>query len=150
MRMIDKSDILTSLKAAFTQTFFAQITDVNTMENDCLQPDECGLASLDFSGDYAGEMLMSLKKPQVQCATQYVLQKFGIDVPMQPEIIFTEILNICAGRMSIEMEKYGAVFHITAPKNQWDFPSGQTPVSYAADIATDQGFSIKFCFYLRN
>ena len=76
-----------------------------------------------------------------------MLKQFGVEGPFEDDVIFPEILNICAGNLATELKNRNREIAISPPENPYGFAPDTEDVRYIQIIA-DDCVMFKFCIYL--
>ena len=104
------------------------------------------VAALEFQGYYEGILALSLKEDRIDDVASFVLQSFPVDIPVEKEAIFAEIINIYAGSLITEMQVKDRAITIAPPGDASEClpKSGEMQV---IKILTENHFMFKFCIY---
>ncbi len=144
---MDKFSVLEHcFEQAFERVLVLKTLYMENMMGDACLPDEIAVASLDFFGDYSGRIVMVLNEYQINEVAQMICQRFQIDVPVDPSIVFSEILNIYAGSLITEVQNLGKNIDISPPINMRQKLSSDEQTRIMR-MVTEGRLMFKFCFF---
>lgn len=139
------SDCSRSVLEKVLDTTFEIVSD--TDEGAEPEPEKV-IATLKFSGDYIGSVCLVLYDRDIHRVVHLILKRFGIDLPVEPDIIFTEVLNIFGGNLITELEQHKINISIETPKlPEKGFTSSKNMLE--VKLLSQDRLMFKLCYSLR-
>ena len=146
--MINKySELFACFRSVFESVFNEQVNESKEVVEAVCLGDEIIVASLKLSGDLPGVLNMVLRKEEVDTVAKRMLKRFSIDIPLENNIVFDEVLNICAGNLATKLKQMGMDINISVPDKTKEHCS-EADVVYSYRISTKDHYIFKFCIPL--
>ncbi len=137
--MLTLSGFVQASAAALERVFGLQAGSAQAHIERAYSPtsEETAVAALRFCGDYSGSVCLLLPKWQARATVRRFLSRYAIDLPVEDEAVFAELLNMYAGNLLTAMQRYGAALDILPPYA----PAGFAPEDGALFVRLGAGDS---------
>ena len=135
-----------SLSIVLERVFNLQLSEETCMHNPAPCAGEQAVASLSFScSDFTGTLAMVLRDDEQQHIFAYLLKRFDSMAYDSKPLLFSEVLNICAGNFLTELNRQDSIYQLSAPHTVID----NTPAAFGAAWKTSAGFHLKYAFCIK-
>ncbi|MDL2317865.1 hypothetical protein LJC74_02055 [Eubacteriales bacterium OttesenSCG-928-A19] len=138
-------DIAMVMQTVFENVIGMKIVEVRRTVERVWPETEYAVAALPLRGIRAHYLSIILQRDSICAVASAMRTRYGVNAYVPSEMIFAEIINIYAGNLAVELQRFGKELTIGVPLSPSEYECHKKEMDMVR-MTTDSSILFKLCF----